>query len=39
MLAKVIERLGSIVNLDPMFLSLELWRYRESQGKNSDIPL
>lgn len=39
MLTKVMERLGSIVNLDPMFLSLELWRYRESQGKSMDIPL
>lgn len=32
-LAKVIERLGSVVNLDPLFLSLELLRFRGSQGK------
>ena len=32
-LAKVIERLGSVVNLDPMFLSLELLRFRRTQGK------
>jgi len=37
--AKVIERLGSVINLDPLFLSLELLRFRESQGKNQDIPL
>ena len=39
MLAKTIERLGSMINLDPMFLSLELFRYRDSQGKNTDVPL
>ncbi len=39
MLAKAIERLGSIINLDPMFLSLELFRYREAQGKNPDVDL
>ena len=38
-LAKVIERLGSVVNLDPLFLSLELLRFRESQGRNQDIAL
>lgn len=38
-LAKVIERLGSVVNLDPMFLSLELLRFREAHGRNQDIPL
>ena len=32
-LAKVIERLGSVINLDPMFLSLELLRFRGGQGK------
>jgi len=32
-LAKVIERLGSVVNLDPLFLSLELLRFRGAQGK------
>jgi len=32
-LAKVIERLGSVINLDPMFLSLELLRFRGTQGK------
>lgn len=39
MLIKAIERLGGITNLDPLFLSLELLRFRESQGKNIDIPL
>lgn len=38
-LAKAVERLGSVVNLDPMFLSLELLRFRESEGKGLDIPL
>ena len=33
MLSKVLERLSSTVNLDPMFLSLELFRYRASRGK------
>ena len=39
LLAKAIERLGSIVNLDPLFISLELLRYRESVGKTIDIAL
>lgn len=39
LLARTIERFGSMINLDPMFLSLELFRYRESQGKNPDVPL
>ncbi len=39
LLAKAIERLGSIVNLDPLFISLELLRYRESVGRNIDIVL
>lgn len=38
-LAKAIERFSSIVNLDPLFISLELLRYREMRGKNADIPL
>ena len=38
-LAKAIERLSGIVNLDPLFLSLELLRFRESQGKTTDLPL
>ena len=38
-LAKVIERLSGIVNLDPLFLALELLRYRERHGKNADIAL
>ena len=38
-LAKVIERLGSIVNLDPLFLSLELLRFREAEGKKFDSTL
>ena len=37
MLSRAIERLKGIVDLDPMFLALELLRYRESQGKNTDI--
>ena len=39
LLAKAIERLGSIVNLDPLFISLELLRYREAVGKNIEIAL
>ena len=39
LLAKAIERLGSIVNLDPLFISLELLRYRESMGRNIDIEM
>ena len=38
-LAKVIERLSGIVNLDSFFVALQLIRYREIQGKNTDIPL
>ena len=38
-LAKVIERLSGIVNLDPMFLALELLRFREMHGKSADIVL
>ncbi|MGI4790439.1 MAG: hypothetical protein ACRYFS_16500 [Janthinobacterium lividum] len=38
-LAKCIERLSGIVNLDPMFIALELLRYREMHGKNTDIVL
>ena len=38
-LAKVIERLSSIVTLDPLFISLELLRYREMHGRNVDIAL
>lgn len=38
-LAKVIERLSGIINLDPLFIALELLRYRELQGKNADIAL
>ena len=32
-LSKVLERLSSTVNLDAVFLSLELFRYRASRGK------
>ncbi len=32
-LSKVMERLSSTVNLDAMFLALELFRYRASRGK------
>ena len=39
LLAKTIERLSGIVNLDPLFISLELLRYREMHGKNTDITL
>ena len=39
LLTKAIERLSGIVNLDPLFLGLELMRFRESQGKSIDIPL
>ena len=38
-LAKVIERLSGIVNLDPLFISLELLRYRERRGKTVDLAL
>lgn len=33
-LAKTIDRLGSVVNLDPLFIALDLSRYRRSIGKN-----
>ncbi len=39
MLTKTIERLSGIVNLDALFLALELMRFREAQGKSVDIPL
>jgi len=39
MLTKTVERLSGIVNLDPLFLALELMRYRDSVGKGVDIPL
>ena len=38
MLTKTVERLGGIVNLDSLFLALELMRFRDSQGKNVDLP-
>jgi hypothetical protein len=38
-LAKIIERLSGIVNLDPLFLALELLRFRTLQGKGTDITL
>ncbi len=34
MLTKTLEKFSSIVTLDPLFLSLELLRYRESRGKD-----
>ena len=39
MLAKTIERLSGIANLDSLFLALELMRFRDSEGKNVDILL
>lgn len=33
-LAKMLERLGSVTNLDPLFISLELLRYRQRIGKD-----
>ena len=38
-LAKIVERLSGIINLDPLFISLELLRYREMHGKNGDITI
>ena len=38
-LAKIVERLSGIINLDPLFISLELLRYRELHGKNLDIAI
>jgi hypothetical protein len=38
-LAKVIDRLSSVVNLDAIFISLELLRYRQLQGRDINIPL
>lgn len=38
-LAKVIDRLGSVVNLDSIFISLELLRYRQLLGRDIDLPL
>jgi hypothetical protein len=32
-LARLLERLKGIINLDPIFVSLELFRYRQSRGK------
>lgn len=32
-LFRSMERLGSIINLDPLFLALEVMRYRQAQGK------
>ncbi len=34
-LFKSMERLGSIINLDPLFLALEVMRYRQAQGKET----
>lgn len=39
LLGKTIDRLSGIVNLDSLFLALELMRFRESLGKNVDIPM
>jgi hypothetical protein len=33
-LAKMLERLGGVINLDPLFISLELLRYRQREGKD-----
>ncbi len=38
-LAKVIDRLSSVVNLDSIFISLELLRYRQLLGRDIDLPL
>ena len=38
LLAKTVDRLSGIVNLDSLFLALELMRYRETEGKNVDLP-
>ena len=32
-LSRLLERLSALINLDPIFLALELFRYRQSQGK------
>jgi len=34
-LLRSMERLGSIINLDPLFLALEVMRYRQAQGKET----
>ncbi len=34
-LFRCMERLGSIINLDPLFLALEVMRYRQTQGKET----
>lgn len=34
-LAKTLERFGSIINLDPVFLALEVMRYRQAHGKET----
>ena len=39
MLTKTVERLSGIVNLDPLFLAMELMRYRDSIGKGVDVAL
>jgi len=33
-LARTIERMGQMINLDPLFISLELLRYRAANGKD-----
>ncbi len=38
MLGKTIDRLSGIVNLDSLFLALELMRFRDSQGKDVGLP-
>lgn len=38
MLAKTIDRLSGIANLDSLFLALELMRFRDAQGKDVGLP-
>jgi len=33
-LSRTIERMGQMINLDPLFISLELLRYRAANGKD-----
>ncbi len=34
-LTKCFERLGSVINLDPLFIALEVMRYRQGHGKET----
>ena len=37
-LSRTIERIGTVINLDPIFISMELWRHRQRIGKDIGLP-